>query len=63
MVVQTDRTQEREALAHDRSADRYEHHAVLLERQGARRAAAAERRHAAQAREAAEAARRSLARG
>jgi hypothetical protein len=63
MAVQNDRVREREAQVHDRSADRFERHAVLLDRYGAHRSARTERLHAADEREAARAARRSHARG
>ena len=58
MIVEHDRPQEREAQVHDRSAARFERHAALLERYGARRFADTERLHAAEEREAAQAARR-----
>jgi hypothetical protein len=45
------------AKAHDRSADRHEHHAVLLDRYGAHRSADTERRNAEDERDAAEEAR------
>jgi hypothetical protein len=51
------RPYERAAQEHDRSADVYEEHAVLLDRFGAHRSARTERRHAEEEREAAEAAR------
>lgn len=49
---------ERAAEAHDRSAEIFERHAVLLDRFGAHRAARTERRHADDERDAAETARR-----
>jgi hypothetical protein len=51
------RGHERAAQEHDRSADVYEEHAVLLDRFGAHRSARTERRHAEEERDAAEAAR------
>jgi hypothetical protein len=63
MAVQNNRAHEREAQAHDRSADRYEQHARLLDRYGAHRSAGTERRHAEDERELAEATRRSKTRG
>jgi hypothetical protein len=48
---------ERAADEHDRSADIYESHAVLLDRFGAHRSARTERRHAEDERDAAETAR------
>jgi hypothetical protein len=63
MVVQNDRAREREAQVHDRSADHYEQHAVLMDRYGAHRSARTERHHAADEREAAAVARRSPTRG
>ena len=51
MVVQHDRAHEHEAQAHDRSAARYEQHAVILDRHGAHRSAKTERRYAADARQ------------
>jgi hypothetical protein len=45
------------AEVHERSADRHEHHAVLLDRYGAHRSADAERRQAEDERDAAEGAR------
>jgi hypothetical protein len=50
-------TSERAAHEHDRSADIYERHAVLLDRFGAHRSARTERRHAEDERDAAETAR------
>ena len=50
------------AEAHDRSADIFERHAVLLDRFGAHRSAKTERRHAEDERDAAETARQSLTR-
>jgi hypothetical protein len=47
------------AREHDRSADVYEEHAVLLDRFGAHRSARTERRHADDERAAAETARQS----
>ena len=58
MAVRNDRAREREAQAHDRSADRYEQHARLLDRYGAHRSARTDRRHAQDERELAEATRR-----
>jgi hypothetical protein len=58
MAVQNNRAHEREALAHDRSADRYEQHARLLDRYGAHRSARTERRHAEHQRELAKPTRR-----
>jgi hypothetical protein len=52
------RAHERVAREHDRSADVYEEHAVLLDRFGAHRSARTERRHAEDERDAAQAARR-----
>ena len=49
-----------QALAHDRSAEIFERHAVLLDRFGAHRSARTERRHAEDERDAAETARRDL---
>jgi hypothetical protein len=63
MAVQNNRAHERQAQAHDRSADRYEQHARLLDRYGAHRSAGTERRHAQDERELAEATRRSKTRG
>jgi len=63
MAVQIDPAREREAKAHDRSADRYEQHARLLDRYGAHGSAGTERRHAEDERELAEATRRRKARG
>ena len=63
MAVQNNRAHEREAQAHDRSADRYEQHAKLLDRYGAHRSAGTERRHAEDERELAAATRRSQPRG
>jgi hypothetical protein len=51
---------ERVARGHERSADIYERHAVLLDRFGAHRSARTERRHAHDEREAAENARHHL---
>jgi hypothetical protein len=51
------REHENVAQEHDRSADVYEEHAVLLDRFGAHRSARTERRHAEEERDAAEAAR------
>jgi hypothetical protein len=48
---------EHAAMEHDRSADVYEEHAVLLDRFGAHRSARTERRHAEDERDAARAAR------
>jgi hypothetical protein len=53
-----DQTSERLAEAHERSADRFDQNAALLDRYGAHRCAGTERRHAEEEREAAEAARR-----
>ncbi len=50
---------ERAAQEHDRSADVYEEHAVLLDRFGAHRSARTERRHAEEERDAAQTARKS----
>ena len=58
MAVQNNRARERQAWAHDRSADRYERHARVLDRYGAHRSAGTERRHAEHQRELAEATRR-----
>ena len=58
MAVQNNRAHQREAQAHDRSADRYEQRARLLDRYGAHRSARTERRHAEDQRELAEATRR-----
>jgi hypothetical protein len=63
MAVQNNPAHEREAQAHDRSADRYEQHARLLDRYGAHRSAGTERRHGEDERELAEAARRGKTRG
>jgi hypothetical protein len=52
--------QEHAAQEHDRSADTYERHAVLLDRFGAHRSARTERRHAEDERDAAETARQDL---
>ncbi len=49
---------ENAAKEHDRSADVYEEHAVLMDRFGAHRSARTERRHAEEERDAAKAARR-----
>jgi hypothetical protein len=51
------REPERAAEEHDRSADVYEEHAVLLDRFGAHRSARTERRHAEDERDAARVAR------
>ncbi len=51
------RGHERAAKEHDRSADVYEEHAILLDRFGAHRSARTERCHAEEEREAAKAAR------
>jgi hypothetical protein len=51
------RDSEQAAMEHDRSADVYEEHAVLLDRFGAHRSARTERRHAEDERDAARAAR------
>jgi hypothetical protein len=59
MAVRNDRAHEREAQVHDRSADRYEQQARLLDRYGAHRSARTERRHAEDERELAKATRRS----
>ena len=58
MAVRNDRAREREAQARDRSADRYEQHARLLDRYGAHRSARTERCHAEDERELARATRR-----
>jgi hypothetical protein len=63
MAVQINRAREREAKAHDRSADRYEQHARLLDRYGAHGSAGTERRHAEDERALAEATRRRKTRG
>jgi bacterioferritin (cytochrome b1) len=63
MVRHHDRAHEREAQGHDRSADRYEQHARLLDRYGAHRSAKTERRHAEDERELANATRRRKTRG
>ena len=46
MVRHNNPARERDAQVHDRSADRYEQHARLLDRYGAHRSAKTERRHA-----------------
>jgi hypothetical protein len=46
MAVQNDRAHESEAQVHDRSADRFEQHAVLLDRYGAHHSAKVERHQA-----------------
>ena len=51
-----------QALAHDRSAEIFERHAVLLDRFGAHRSAKTERHHAEGERDAAETVRQSLTR-
>jgi hypothetical protein len=51
------RSKEGAAQEHDRSADRYEEHAVLLDRFGAHRSANTERHHAEEERDAAKDAR------
>ena len=51
------RDSEHAAMEHDRSADVYEEHALLLDRFGAHRSARTERRHAEDERDAARAAR------
>jgi hypothetical protein len=51
------REPEHAAREHDRSADVYEEHAMLLDRFGAHRSARTERRHAEDERDAARAAR------
>ena len=58
MAVQNNPAHEREARGHDRSTDRYQQHARLLDRYGAHRSARTERRHAQGERELAEATRR-----
>jgi hypothetical protein len=63
MAVQKNRAHERGTHAHERSADRYEQHARLLDCYGAHRSAATERSHAEDERELAEATRRSRTRG
>jgi hypothetical protein len=63
MAVQNNRTHQREAQAHHRSADRYEQHARLLDRYGAHRSARTERGHAEDERELAKATRRSKTSG
>ena len=63
MAVRNDRAREREARAHDRSADRYEQHARLLDRYGAHRCARTERHHAQDERELARATRRNTTDG
>ena len=63
MVRHNNPASERDAQAHDRSADRYEQHARLLDRYGAHRSAKTERRHAENERELAKATRRSTTRG
>ena len=62
MAIQNEKAQERGPHAHERSADRYEEHARLLDRYGAHRSAATERRHAKDERELAEDTRRSKTR-
>jgi len=63
MVRHKNPARERDAQAHDRSADRYEQHARLLDRYGAHRSAKTERRHAENERELAKTTRRSTTRG